>query len=175
MSYYKAESDHSAAPVSSHTDRYGYNMAKVFVELQQKVSDRLEKKINESLISLAELNDQNRSLQQLLTALTLASKKTAESDKKKGNEGADFSKDEEVKRAIEHIRSFAPDLFGHVNFESGEHYIWKTDSDIQTTLQVIDSRVKMHVTEVNKLTMFINQDYEDRIQYTDCAQKHLKS
>lgn len=156
------------------TERYGYNMAAIFVELQAQVSERLEQKISDSLLSLSQLNDQNRALQQLLTHLTLASKNTHEQEKDKDKKGVDFSKDEEVKRIIDQVHSFAPELFGHVNFDKGEHYLWKSDHDIQATLQVIDNRVKMHVTEINKLTMFINQDYEDRIQYTDSAQKTLE-
>lgn len=145
-------------------ETYGYNLTPIFLDAQERTYNRLEGKIGDYISQLSLLNEQNRDLQKLIAQLAHAKK-----DKK-----ADFTRDEETKTAIDAIKEFAPTIFGNINLTNGQQYIWKTEEEIETTLTLLDNQVKAQVAEVNKVTMFINQGYEDRIQYTDNAQKTLE-
>lgn len=153
------------------TAAVGYNLALEFLQAQQKAFDHTEGNINTLISTLSLLNDQNRDLQKLIAALTHS---------KKDKKDADFSEDEEMQETIRRIHDFSPQIFGSfVNHDGIEQeydpkiYVFKLD-DIETSLTLLDSSVKDQVSKVNETTMYINQGYEDRIQYTENAQKTLE-
>ncbi len=145
----------------------GYNLAFECLQVHQKAFDLTEARATESISSLDLHNSQSRKLQQLIAAFTHA---------KKNKEDADFSKDDEMRETIQQIYKFAPEIFGH--YESSKDscdpgiYVFKLE-DIDTFLTLLDSRVKDQVTEINQITMNINHEFEQRIQFTESAQKTL--
>lgn len=155
----------------SMTAVHGYNLALEFLQAQQKAFDFTETNINSLISNLSLLNDQNRELQKLIAALTHA---------KKDKKDADFSEDQDMQETIRRIHDLNPQIFGSfVNYDELQDvydpkiYVFKLD-DIETSLSLLDSAVKDQVSKVNETTMYINQGYEDRIQYTENAQKTLE-
>lgn len=149
----------------------GYNVGLEFLLAQQKAFDFTEQHIYELIDSLTLFNDQNRDLAKLNAALTHA---------KKDKKDADFSEDEEMQETIHRIHEFSPEIFGHVaTNQDVEHkydskmYVFKL-ADIETFLAFLDSSVRNQVSQINQTNMYINQNYEDRIQYTETAQKTLE-
>jgi len=99
---------------------------------------------------------------------------------KKDKKDADFSEDQDMQETIRRIHDLNPQIFGSfVNYDEIQDvydpkiYVFKLD-DIETSLSLLDSSVKDQVSKVNETTMYINQGYEDRIQYTENAQKTLE-
>lgn len=150
-----------------------YNVTQIYLDLHEGIHEAQEAKIAQRLETLDQLNRQNSLLHELLCALTLASKNKDTSDKSKINE-ADFRNDPKIKAIIEEILTFAPEIFGNCDMEKGEHLVWKTEEDVQSALKRIDECVRLKVSEVSRVTMFISKDYEDRIQYTESALKTLE-
>src|SRR5689334_15345434 len=99
---------------------HGYNLGRMFLEVQEKSFQHLEGKINDRVDELNRLNENNRSLEKLITRLTHAKK-----EKK-----ADFTNDEEMKGVIDTVHGFAKDVFGYPD----NLYVWKTEEDIDRTL-----------------------------------------
>ena len=142
----------------------GYNLALEFLNAQQKAFDFTENKIGDLITTLSTLNDENRDLQKMISSLTHA---------KKDKKDADFTQDQEMKDTIQRLHVLNPQIFGATGDTlTDQDYIFKVD-DIETTLNLLDSTVKAQVSKINETTMYINQSYEDRIHYTENAQKTL--
>jgi hypothetical protein len=150
-----------------------YNVTQIYLDLHEKIHEAQEATISKRIETLDQLNAQNGLLHELLCALTLASKNKDPNDKSKTNE-ADFTNDHKMREIIEEILTFAPEIFGNCDMQKGEHLVWKTEDEVQSALKRIDERVRLQVSEVSRVTMFISKDYEDRIQYTESALKTLE-
>jgi hypothetical protein len=137
----------------------GYNLGIEFLRAQDLAFRATEDKILARIDELSLLNEQNRDLQKLVTALT-----RAKQDKSKKT--VDFSDDIEMQHAIDRIHQLNPEIFGT------PVYIFRAE-EIETTLTLLDNQVKDQVTRINTVTMYINQDYQERVQYTENAQKTL--
>jgi len=135
----------------------GYNLALESLQAQEKAFDFTEHKIGQLIKDLESCNERNRDLQDLIASLTRARK-----EKKK----ADFSEDIAMQNAIDRIHEFAPRVFGT------PVYIFEFE-ELETTLTLLDTSVKDQVSKINEITMYINQAYVDRLQYTENAQKML--
>ncbi len=143
----------------------GYNLGSVSLEVYDTVFQRTEGRNSDLLLQLNTLNAQNRDLQKLIDTLT---------HHKKDKKDANFAQDPEMRETIERIHALNPRILGATaETLREEDFLFKAD-DIETTLSLLDSTVKDQVTKVNETTMFMNQTFEDRLKYTESAQKTLE-
>ena len=78
-------------------------------------------------------------------------------------------KTQEMREAIVRIHEADPHILG----DSANVLLYKLD-DIDDVLSVIDGKVKDQASKINETTMYIQQNYQDRVQFTENAQKTLE-
>jgi hypothetical protein len=135
------------------------NLGLAFIAMQTKAYETNESRINVLIAKLAQLNDVNKDLSDLISVLTGC--------KESGK--ADFSNDPEMRSVIDRLYEVNPKIFGNQ-----KTYTWNSSNQIDIVLQGLDAEVKTKITEVNQTTMFINVRFDERIQYTENARKVLE-
>ncbi len=147
------------APASQPVSRpFGYNTGSVIIGAHRDVEAYTEAKINALISKLNMLNDQNRDLQRLISAITHA---------KKDNTRLDFSNDPEMRETINRIHAINPDIF------KTPTYIIETDM-FDTLLPILDSTVKDQVTKYNETMLYVNQSLQVKHDLAESAQKTLE-
>ncbi|HEY2811305.1 MAG TPA: hypothetical protein VGJ00_07965 [Rhabdochlamydiaceae bacterium] len=136
-----------------------HNLALAFLHMQKHTHDVKEERINELISQLAEVNEENKDLHDLMSVLTAC---------KEGGK-ADFSDNPEMKGIIDRLHKLNPKIFANQ-----KTYVWNSSTQIDVTLSALDSEVKMKVSKTNQLLMKIHLGYDERIQFTENARKVLE-
>jgi hypothetical protein len=122
------------------------NLALSLLNLQSKSEDVCNTKINEMLDKLTGLNEENRKLGKLHSALSMA-------DKSKGK--VSFKDNPEMLETVYALYELHPEIFGHELT-----YEW-SERDIEKMLGAISHAVQSCIGKTNQQTMFIHMRFDD--------------
>ena len=135
------------------------NLGRLFIETSNRVHESVNDNLRAEYEHLHTLNEQNRAMHRIICDLHAAKKESS----------VDFSLNENFRQAHSIVFQQHPEIFGHT-----ESFEWKSEQDIDNTLRLLDNQVRAVATEVQQVTSRVSQCHEDKIQYTESAQKTLE-
>lgn len=146
----------------SEVKTYGYNMGLEMTQCYTKYFDAREVELGGLIDKLSASNNDIKMINDLVNKLTHAKKK-------KDEKNADFSNDEEMRNIIDRVFERNPTIF-----DGTRTYTFKSEDEIDTVLQGLDSELKMLAADLNEALMKINNKYEDRAQMTENSRQVVK-
>jgi len=140
---------------------FGYNLGSINVELYLSVENLNNVRKEDLLLQLQTQNGRLKDISKLISAMT----------ERKAAGKANFNGEPEYMDLIDRIREDNKDPQTGQSILPSHQYDWNDERTIDIALQGLNDQVKIIGQEVNQITMYIQQQYQDMHSIAEIARK----